>query len=142
MIDVVEGQWRESHPTKVAQQNRKCNDEKDEVDQKCQRQFMACLFLHSTNCENCSKCIEELNDMCLSGSDNHPKSIEEAMTHLSHCMDNASEQRVGMSFVQMDVECCCCHEHGHIAANCPKLAKKKEAKVSGFQAPLHSRAEE
>ena len=47
-----------------------------------------------------------------------------------------------VSFMQKDVECHCCHEVGHIATNCPKLAKKKEAKMSGFQAPLGERAEE
>ena len=57
-------------------------------------------------------------------------------------MDKASKQKSGMTFMQKEVECCHCHEVGHIATNCPKLAKKKEVKMNGFQAPLSERAEE
>ena len=82
VIDAVEGQWGESHPMKLAQQNNKCNGKKDEIEQKCWRQFMACSFSHGANRKCCSKCVEESNDMCPSGSDTCPKLIEKVMTCL------------------------------------------------------------
>ena len=56
------------------------------------------------------------------------------MTYLSYYMDNTQKQSREMkSFTQGEVECYYCHERGHIATNCPKLAKKKELKISGSQ---------
>ena len=83
-----------------------------------------------------------LYSLDLSGNNDHPESAESAMPHPLHCINEASEQKNGMTFMQKEVECHCCHEVGHIATNCPKLAKKKEAKMNGFWAPLSERAEE
>ena len=90
--------------------------------------FSVCIF---ARCEkHHGECIDELNDAHLSGQNNHPKSAEEAMTHLSHCVDqNDKGSSRMMSLAQTDVECYHCHEKGHIATNCPKsLAKKAEKK--------------
>ena len=91
----------------------------------------ACLFLYGANGKHCGKCIDELNDAHSSGSNNCPKSTEEAMTHLSHCMDqNDKGNNRMMSLVQAEVECYFCHKKGHIATNCPKsLAKKSGEKT-------------
>ena len=35
MVDAIEGQWGESHPTKVAENNGKCSGEKTKLEQKC-----------------------------------------------------------------------------------------------------------
>ena len=111
-------------PIETAEKDIECSSEKDEVKQKCRNKFPACAFPHGANCKCHDKCIEEHNDMHLSRSDDHPKTVDEAMTHSSHCMDKANRQKGGMvSFMQMGVECHCCHESGHVTTNCPKLAK-------------------
>ena len=131
MIDVAEGQWGKTPPMKIAEKDINCSSEKDEVKQKCRNKFLVCVFLHGANRKHHNKCIEELNNVHLRGSNNHPKTVKEAMTHFSHHMDKANRQKSRMvSFMQMGVECHCCCEHGHITTNCPKLARKKELKVN------------
>ena len=87
--------------------------------------------MNGANRKHHGKCINELNNVHLSRSNNHPKLAEEAMTHLSHCVDqNDKGNNQMMSLVQAKVECYYCHEKGHIATNCPKsLAKKSGEKT-------------
>ena len=102
--------------------------------------FSLCSFVHRVNQKCCGKCADESNDAHLSGDNDHPKFMEEVMTHLLHCMDqNQSEQNDNQtrSMLQMEVQCHHCHEKGHIAMDCPKLkankAGKAEAKLSAAQ---------
>ena len=74
----------------------------------------------------------KMNDAHLSGNNDHPKSVEEVMTHLLHGMDqnqNKQNDNQVMSMSQAEVECCC-HHHGkgHITADCPKLMAQKWTK--------------
>ena len=60
------------HAMKMAKNDRDCGGEKNEVEQKCRRQFSLRLFLHSVNRKHHGKCIRELNGMCLSGNSSCP----------------------------------------------------------------------
>ena len=127
-MEITESQWGDIHPMKLAMKETDYSDvsKRGDIVQKCRNKMLACLFLNGANRKCCGKCIDELNNACLSGSNNHPKLAEEAMTHLSHHMDqNDKGNNRMMSLVQAEVECYCCHEKGHIATNCPKLLAKR-----------------
>ena len=70
-VDITEGQWGESHPEKVAKDDADCSDETkcQAVMDKCNRKFLACLFVHRSNEKSHKKCVNELNNVCLRGSD-------------------------------------------------------------------------
>ena len=82
---VVKGQWRAVPRKGCKNELDYCEDEKcQEVTNKCIDEFLACLFMCRGNEKLKKKCVNELNDVCLSGNDWHPKCIEEAITHISH----------------------------------------------------------
>ena len=89
VVDVVEGQWGESHSEKVAKNELDYGDETkcQAVTDGCNEKFLTCVFMHRANRKSHKNCIGELNNVCLSGSDRCPKSVEAVVTHMSHHMD-------------------------------------------------------
>ena len=83
-------------------------------------------FSQLAHCKCHSESTEKLNNVHLTRNKHHPKSVEEAMMHLSHCVDESNGWQCMqiMSFVLMEVTCCHCHEKGHKATNCPKPEEK------------------
>ena len=127
-MEITESQWGDACPMKLAMKETDYSDnsKRGDIVQKCRNKMLACLFLNGANKKYHGKCIDKLNNAHLSGSNNHPKSTEEAITCLSHCMDQNDEgNNQMMSLAQAEVECYYCHEKGHIATNCPKLLAKK-----------------
>ena len=47
---------------------------------KCNERFLACLFVRRVNNKSQMHCINELNNVFLSGSDQCPKSVDTVMT--------------------------------------------------------------
>ena len=87
-------------------------------------------------------CIGELNNMHLSGSDRYPKSVEAAMTHMSHCMDqNRGDESVDkiQLMQRKTVKCWLCEEEGHKASECPNREKKEqpESKLKATKVKWH-----
>ena len=78
MVDVVEGQWGESHPEKVGKNESDHNDneKRQMVMDKCNGKFLACVFMHGANRKLHKNCSSELNNVHLSGSDRCPKLTE------------------------------------------------------------------
>ena len=131
MVDIVEGQWGESHPEKVAMNGLDCNDNTkcQVVMDRCNGKFLACVFMHGANRKLHKNCIGELNDVCLSGSDKYPKLVEAAMTCMLHCMDQncGDESGEGIQLMQQKtIECWLCQEEGHEANKCPNCKKKEQ----------------
>ena len=90
----------------------------------------------------CKNCVGELNNMCLSGSDRCPKSVEAAMTHMSHCMDqNRGDKLVDkiQLMQQKTVKCWSCEEEGHKANECLNREKKEqpESKLKAAKIEWH-----
>ncbi len=71
-----------------------------------------------------------MNNSYLTGKDNYPKSIDTALTMLTHYQDHRSHSKVGdssddnrgntteASFVQVPFLCHCCGKEGHTAIDC------------------------
>ena len=65
VVDVVEGQWGESHPEKVAENESDHNDDakRQAVMDGCNGKFLACVFVHGANRKSHKNCIGKLNNM-------------------------------------------------------------------------------
>ena len=75
------------------------------------------------------KLHNELNNVPLSGNDWHPKSVEEAMTHMSHHMDKncGDKPREGIQPLQQKtLECWLFQEEGHKVHECLNQEKEIE----------------
>ena len=97
------------------------------VTDKCNGKFLACLFVHGANGQSDRKCINKLNDVHLSGNDQHPKSAEVAMNHMSHFMHKNHSDELGVQLIQKKTtKCWSCNEEGHKENKCLKQEKSKE----------------
>ena len=115
-VDVAETQWGVSVPTKIGS-NKATRDK-----------FLACTFLAGVDQKKHGKVVNELNNTCLTGQNNHPTMVEGAVMMLSHCMGDKQNHRneqqrevnVETSFVQRkkNVTCCKCEKKGHCANEC------------------------
>ena len=115
---------RKLHRTKKdCGDNTKCQAVTDE----CNKKFLACLFMHGVNGKSHENCVNELNNMHLSGGDWHPKSAEAAMTHMSLHMDEnrVDEAGEGIQLMQNKTIKCWPHqEEGQKMNECPNHEKK------------------
>ena len=128
MIEIVEGQWGKLYPDKIAAEEADYDvkSKKADVISKCNAQMLACMFMHGANKKLYKKCIIELNNMYLSGNDRYPKSIEAAMTYMSHYADDtrADKPEEGIQLMQSrKITCWLCQGEGHKANECPKRKK-------------------
>ena len=65
----------ESFPMKAVEWDGKCSSEKDKVEQKCQRQILACSFPHSVNQKCCGECVKK--------QVRESKGVHQLMKHIS-----------------------------------------------------------
>ena len=112
-----------------------CGDETkcQAVVDNCNRKFLACLFMHGVNEKLHKKCINELNNVCLSGSDWCPKLAEAAMTCMLHHMEknHGDESREGIQLMQnTTIECWLCQEEGHKKMSGQTVRRKNNWRVN------------
>ena len=96
--------------------------------------------LSGANNKSYKKCIYELNNMHLSGNDRYPKSVEAAMTYMSHYMDKNQNDKSGNGIQLMQqktIKCWLCQEDGHKANECPKKVPKETPKSKINDAKIH-----
>ena len=134
VVDIVEGQWGELYPEKVAKDDSDYSDDakRQAVIDGCNGKLLACVFMHGANRKSHKSCIGELNNMYLSGSDRCPKSVEAAMTYMSHYVDQNRGDKSVEKFQLMQnrtVTCWLCNEEGHKAHKCPTRKKKEQTEV-------------
>ena len=86
-MGIVEGQWGSIVPAEMVEADKECTNEKDKMQAKSRRMFSVCSFSPGTNRKHHGKCIDESNNAFSCEKNNHPKSVEDVMTCLSHCMD-------------------------------------------------------
>ena len=84
--------------------------------------------MNGTNEKSHEKSISKLNDMHLSSNDWCPKSVEAAMTYVSHHMDDSrsdkSRERIQLMQQRMH-KYQLCQEEGHKTNKCPHHEKER-----------------
>jgi hypothetical protein len=102
-----------------------------ETDEKTLRdKFISCLFLAGVDTKNNGRLKTELNDAYVAGQNKYPKTVESAVTMLSHYMSNKGlyitdeenpRQTNQKSFMQKhkNMTCYKCGKKGHYANKCP-----------------------
>lgn len=131
---VVESRWGLLHPTKIA-------GEDEEVRVKKNAKLIACMFMAGVDQDRYGKAaIEHNNDFVITGNDNYPATMADAMQQLSNRSDvnqfREYDDDLGTSFAQRhrgsgsleDVQCYKCREYGHYAVVCPEKKNKKNKK--------------
>jgi hypothetical protein len=102
----------------------------NEMNEKTSRdKFIICVFLAGVDTKRYGRLKTELNNAYVAGQNNYPKTVESAVTILSHYMNGrgvhmADEDKGQMSlksFMQKykNVMCCICGKKGHYANKCP-----------------------
>ena len=138
MVELAEVQGGLIVPEVLAKKEDNYQSNKDAASQKCRNKYLACVFLRGVNWNKHGSCIKELNNMYLSGHNNYPKSVADAVNHLSNYMDTnkksdgnkewkESSNEESRSFAQSTkaLRCFNCGEPGYTKLTCPKCNKDK-----------------
>jgi hypothetical protein len=130
-VDVAESQWGTLVPTAAAT---------NETDEKTSRdKFITYVFLAGVETKKSGRLKTELNNVYVAGQNNYPKTVESAVTMLSHNMndngvhvtDEDKGQATLTSFMQKhkNVTCYKCGKKGHYANKCPSGDNDNEASI-------------
>jgi hypothetical protein len=93
-VDVAESQWGTLVSTAAA-----TND----TDKKTSRdKFITCVFLAGVDTKKCGRLKTELNNVYVAGQDKYPKTVESAVTMLSHYMNDKKVHMIDEDKGQMD----------------------------------------
>jgi hypothetical protein len=84
-VDVAESQWGTLVPTAAAT---------NETNEKTSRdKFITCIFLAGVDTKKYGRLRTELNNAYVAGQNNYPKTVESAVTMLSHYMNGKGDHR-------------------------------------------------
>jgi hypothetical protein len=130
-VDVAESQWGTLVPTAAAT---------NEMNEKMSRnKFITCVFLAGVDTKKYGRLKTELNIAYVAGQNNYPKTVESAVTMLSHYMhhkgvhmtDEDKGQATLTSFMQKhkNVTCYKCGKKGHYANKWPDGDNNDEASI-------------
>jgi hypothetical protein len=119
--DVAESQWGTLVPTAAAT---------NETNEKTSRdKFITCICFAEVDTKKYGRLKTELNNAYMAGQNNYPKTVESAVTMLSHYVndkgvhgtDEDKGQAALTSFMQKhkNVMCYKCGKKGHYANKCP-----------------------
>jgi hypothetical protein len=79
-VDVAESQWGTLVPVAAAT---------NETNEKTSRdKFITCIFLAGVDTKKCGRLKTKLNNSYVAGQNNYPKTVESAVTMLSHYMND------------------------------------------------------
>lgn len=116
-VDVTESVWGLLVPIQIVNRNK--SGKKDE-----RNRFLACVFLAGVDGKRYGKLVDELNNSFIAGNDNYPRTVEGAMTMMSHYKDGGQDgsrkSRTNHSYAQAreNVTCFKCGKKGHYANEC------------------------
>lgn len=117
-------------------QERESTEQKDAALEASKQRYLALLFLSNADGYRYKKLCDNLANQYLMGSDNYPKTLEQAVKLLNNYRSGIPKYRPkggrsdeNVAFVQggeekkkkdkSHIECYNCHEKGHYASECP-----------------------
>jgi hypothetical protein len=75
----------------------------NDTDKKTSRdKFITCVFLAGVDTKKCGRLKTELNNVYVAGQDKYPKTVESAVTMLSHYMNDKKVHMIDEDKGQMD----------------------------------------
>jgi hypothetical protein len=95
---------------------------RNETNEKTSRdKFITCVFLAGVDAKKCGRLKAELNNAYVAGQNNYPKTVESAVTMLSHCMNDKGVHITDEDKGQTDQKS---FMHKHKNVTCYKRNKK------------------